>query len=232
MDITRSDIAEAGRRIAGDVRRTPLVRIDGRALGVDCGELWLKLEHLQVGGSFKARGMSNRMRANDVPAAGVVIASGGNAGIAVAHAARKLGVRCEVFVPESSSSAKREALARLGAVVTVGGASYADALAASLERQAASGALLTVGTKTSHFTPSSCAAAAVAMPALPPEATITPLAGMGLESRRLSMPRALKLPPTCRCSSFSQTSAQSTPNAAPGSFHSGVRRMKPGWTSS
>jgi threonine dehydratase len=142
MDITRSDIAEAGRRIAGDVRRTPLVRIDGRALGVDCGELWLKLEHLQVGGSFKARGMFNRMRANDVPAAGVVIASGGNAGIAVAHAARKLGVRCEVFVPESSSSAKREALARLGAVVTVGGASYADALAASLERQAASGALL------------------------------------------------------------------------------------------
>jgi threonine dehydratase len=142
MDITRSDIAEAGRRIAGDIRRTPLVRIDGRALGVDCGELWLKLEQLQVGGSFKARGMFNRMRANDVPAAGVVIASGGNAGIAVAHAARKLGVRCEVFVPDSSSSAKREALARLGAVVTVGGASYADALAASLERQAASGALL------------------------------------------------------------------------------------------
>jgi threonine dehydratase len=142
MDITRSDIAEAGRRIAGDIRRTPLVRIDGRALGVDCGELWLKLEQLQVGGSFKARGMFNRMRANDVPAAGVVIASGGNAGIAVAHAARKLGVPCEVFVPDSSSSAKREALARLGAVVTVGGASYADALAASLERQAASGALL------------------------------------------------------------------------------------------
>jgi threonine dehydratase len=142
MDITRDDIAAAARRIAGDVRRTPLVRIAGRDLGVACAELWLKLEHLQVSGSFKARGMFNRMRANAVPAAGVVIASGGNAGIAVAHAARTLGVRAEVFVPESSSEAKRARLAQLGAVVTVRGASYADALAASLERQRTSGALL------------------------------------------------------------------------------------------
>jgi threonine dehydratase len=142
MEIPRSEIAAAERRIAGDIRRTPLWRIPGRALGVGVAELWLKLEHLQVGGSFKARGMFNRMRANTVPAAGVVIASGGNAGIAVAHAARSLGVRCEVFVPESSSRAKQEALAQLGAVVNVGGASYADALAASLTRQAESGALL------------------------------------------------------------------------------------------
>ena len=126
MDITRDDIAAAARRIAGDVRRTPLLRIAGRDLGVACAELWLKLEHLQVSGSFKARGMFNRMRANAVPAAGVVIASGGNAGIAVAHAARTLGVRAEVFVPESSSEAKRARLAQLGAVVTVRGASYAD----------------------------------------------------------------------------------------------------------
>ena len=142
MDITRDDIDAAARRIAGDVRRTPLLRITGRELGVDCTELWLKLEHLQVSGSFKARGMFNRMRANAIPAAGVVIASGGNAGIAVAHAARTLGVRAEVFVPESSSEAKRARLAQLGAVVTVRGASYADALAASLERQRATGALL------------------------------------------------------------------------------------------
>jgi len=142
MDITRDDIAAAARRIAGDVRRTPLLRIAGRDLGVACAELWLKLEHLQVSGSFKARGMFNRMRANAVPAAGVVIASGGNAGIAVAHAARTLGVRAEVFLPESSSEAKRARLAQLGAVVTVRGASYADALAASLERQRATGALL------------------------------------------------------------------------------------------
>ena len=142
MDITRDDIAAAGRRIDGDVRRTPLLRIAGRDLGVACAELWLKLEHLQVSGSFKARGMFHRMRANAVPAAGVVIASGGNAGIAVAHAARTLGARAEVFVPESSSEAKRARLAQLGAVVTVRGASYADALGASLDRQRATGALL------------------------------------------------------------------------------------------
>jgi len=142
MDITRDDIDAAARRIAGDVRRTPLLRIAGRELGVDCAELWLKLEHLQVSGSFKARGMFNRMRADVVPAAGVVIASGGNAGIAVAYAARALGVRAEVFVPASSSAAKRARLAELGAVVTVGGSSYADALAASLDRQTTTGALL------------------------------------------------------------------------------------------
>jgi threonine dehydratase len=142
IDISRADIESARLRIASDVRRTPLMRIGGRQLGIDCAELWLKLEHLQVGGSFKARGMFNRMRANPVPEAGVVIASGGNAGIAVAVAAKALGVRCEVFVPETASQAKRDKLAELGAVLTVVGASYADALAASLERQARTGALL------------------------------------------------------------------------------------------
>ena len=84
----------------------------------------------------------------------------------------------------------------------------------------------TVGKNTSHGTPRALAAAAVAIPALPPEATITPLAGMVLDSRRFSMPRALKLPATCRCSSFSQTSPPRKPNWAPGSFHSGVWRKK------
>jgi threonine dehydratase len=142
IDITRAAIEDARRRIAGDVRHTPLLRIGGRQLGIDCAELWLKLEQLQVGGSFKARGMFNRMRANPLPAAGVVIASGGNAGIAVAVAAKALGVRCEVFVPETTSRAKRDKLVELEAVVTVGGASYAEALAASLERQAHTDALL------------------------------------------------------------------------------------------
>ena len=142
IDITRADIEAARQRIAGDVRRTPLLRIEGSQLGIDCAELWLKLEQLQVGGSFKARGMFNRMRSNPVPEAGVVIASGGNAGIAVAVAAQALGVRCDVFVPETASKAKRDKLAELEAVVSVGGASYADALAASLERQAQTGALL------------------------------------------------------------------------------------------
>jgi threonine dehydratase len=141
-DITRADIESARRRIAGDVRRTPLMRIEGGRLAIDCAELWLKLEQLQVGGSFKARGMFNRMRSQPLPAAGVVIASGGNAGIAVAVAARALAVRCEVFVPESASAAKRARLIELGAVLNVGGAGYADALAASLARQAETGALL------------------------------------------------------------------------------------------
>jgi threonine dehydratase len=141
-DITREDIESARRRIAADVRHTPLLKMSGRQLGIDVAELWLKLEQLQVGGSFKARGMFNRMRANPLPAAGVVIASGGNAGIAVAVAAKAMSVRCEVFVPETASAAKRAKLAELGAVLTVRGASYGDALAASLERQAETGALL------------------------------------------------------------------------------------------
>ncbi len=140
--LSRPDILAARQRIAGDVRRTPLLRLRGADLDVPCAQVWLKLEQLQVGGSFKARGMFNRMRSNPVPEAGVVIASGGNAGIAVAVAARSLGVRCEVFVPESASAAKRARLVELGAALTVGGASYAEALAASLARQAETGALL------------------------------------------------------------------------------------------
>lgn len=142
LSVDRSDIDIAVRRIAGHVHRTPLLRLPGAALGVDVAELWLKLEHLQRGGSFKARGMFNRMLAQPIPAAGVVVASGGNAGIAVATAARALGVRCEVFLPENSTPAKRAALAALGAAVRVQGATYADALAACLQRQAETAALL------------------------------------------------------------------------------------------
>jgi threonine dehydratase len=142
MDIQRDTIEAAARRIAGDIRHTPLWRMPGRQLGIDVAEIWLKLEQLQVGGSFKARGMFNRMRALPLPPAGVVVASGGNAGIAVATAARSLGVPCEVYVPEVSTAAKRSALAALGATVVVGGATYADALATCLARQQASGALL------------------------------------------------------------------------------------------
>jgi threonine dehydratase len=138
----RQQIREAAARIAADVRRTPLWRLPGAALGLDLAEVWLKLEHLQLGGSFKARGMFNRMRALPLPPAGVVVASGGNAGIAVASAARALGVACEVFLPEVSTPAKRAALAALGATVSVQGAVYAEALAACQQRQRETGALL------------------------------------------------------------------------------------------
>jgi threonine dehydratase len=141
-DIDRAAIRAAAARIARDVRRTPLWRLPGRVLGLDLAEVALKLEQLQVSGSFKARGMFNRMRSHPLPPAGVVIASGGNAGIAVATAAQRLGVRCEVFLPELSSPAKRATLAALGANVVVQGAAYPDALEASLRRQSETGALL------------------------------------------------------------------------------------------
>ncbi len=125
------------------IRQTPLWKLPGKALGVNCAEIWLKLEHLQTGGSFKARGMLNRLLSNPIPASGVIVASGGNAGIATAAAARELGVRCEVFVPEVSTQAKRDKLAALGAQVVVTGAAYADALQACMARQQATGALMT-----------------------------------------------------------------------------------------
>ncbi|WP_096699917.1 threonine/serine dehydratase [Polaromonas sp. AER18D-145] len=125
------------------IRQTPVWKLPGKALGVDCAEVWLKLEQLQTSGSFKARGMLNRLLSNPIPSSGVIVASGGNAGIATAAAARELGVRCEVFVPEVSSPAKRAKLAALGAEVVVTGAAYSDALQACLARQQQTGALLT-----------------------------------------------------------------------------------------
>ena len=145
--MNRSEIESAARRIgAGNrpfLRETPLWRLPGSALGIACAEVWLKLEHLQVGGSFKARGMLNRLLANPMPDAGVIVASGGNAGIATAAAARSLGVACEVFVPEVSPEAKRARLRELGATVVVTGASYAEAFEACVARQRQTGALLT-----------------------------------------------------------------------------------------
>jgi threonine dehydratase len=127
------------------LRRTPLWKLPGGALGVDCREIWLKLEHLQVSGSFKARGMLWRLMAAaqaSTSPAGAVIASGGNAGIACAQAAAHLGMPCEVFVPEVCPQAKRDRLAALGAKVMVQGARYPQALEACLTRQRESGAVL------------------------------------------------------------------------------------------
>ncbi|MDM0106385.1 threonine/serine dehydratase [Variovorax sp. J22R24] len=127
------------------LRETPLWKLSAEELGLQVRgvEVWIKLEHLQVSGSFKARGMMNRLLANDIPAAGAIVASGGNAGIATAAAARAIGARCAVFLPEVSTEAKRARLRALGAEVVVGGEAYADALAACLERQRETGALLT-----------------------------------------------------------------------------------------
>lgn len=145
----RADIEAAAQRLReqgrGYVRETPLWKLPGALLGIGHPgvELWLKLEHLQASGSFKARGMMNRLLSNTIPDSGVIVASGGNAGIATAGAAQALGVHCEVYLPQVSSEAKRARLRSLGAQVVVGGAAYADALAACLARQRESGALLT-----------------------------------------------------------------------------------------
>ena len=145
--MNRDAVAQAAQRFAADgrgfVRRTPLWQLPGAALGVDCAQVWLKLEHLQVSGSFKARGMYNRLLSNTIPAGGVIVASGGNAGIATAAAARALGVPCEVFVPTVSSPAKQARLRELGATVVVTGAVYAEALEACVARQRETGALMT-----------------------------------------------------------------------------------------
>ena len=125
------------------LHRTPLWKLPGAAFGVQCAEVWLKLEQFQVGGSFKARGMLNRLLAHQIPASGVIVASGGNAGIATAAAAKALGVKCEVFVPTVSSAMKQAKLRELGAQVVVTGAVYAEALEACLARQQETGALLT-----------------------------------------------------------------------------------------
>jgi threonine dehydratase len=145
----RSDIESAAARLderaAHFLRQTPLWKLPATAFGVTVpgAEVWLKLEHMQVSGSFKARGMMNRLLANDIPASGVVVASGGNAGIATAAAAQALGVPCQVFLPGVSPEAKRARLRALGAEVVVVGQLYPDALAACLTRQKESGALLT-----------------------------------------------------------------------------------------
>jgi threonine dehydratase len=144
--IQRCDIDQALGRLgavqSSFLRKTPLFKLDGSALGVNCREVWLKLEHLQVGGSFKARGMLNRMLAHAIPASGVIIASGGNAGIATAAAAQALAVPCEVFVPLLASEAKRARLRDFGATVVVTGAAYSEAQEACLTRQRVTGALL------------------------------------------------------------------------------------------
>ena len=121
--ISRDDIVEAGARIRPHVRWTPTMRLDDGAFGVTC-PMSLKLEFLQHAGSFKPRGAFNTLLSTKVPAAGVAAASGGNHGIAVAHAARALGHRARIFVPTISSPAKIAAIRSHGAELVIGGDRY------------------------------------------------------------------------------------------------------------
>lgn len=136
----RDAIVAAAHRIAPHVRRTPVLPLAPGDAGLT-GPTFLKLESLQHAGSFKPRGAFNRMLAARVPASGVIAASGGNHGLAVAYAAGVLGHHAEVFVPEISSPVKVRRLRELGATVHVTGRDYADARAAMRDRQALTGAL-------------------------------------------------------------------------------------------
>jgi threonine dehydratase len=139
--IDRAAISLAHQRLRTHLRRTPVVALEAGAFGAAAG-LVLKLEHLQHAGSFKCRGALHRALSQPVPPAGVLAASGGNHGAAVAWVARRLGCRAEIFVPEISTPAKVERIRGYGAAVTVVGRSYAEALAASQLRAAETGALV------------------------------------------------------------------------------------------
>jgi threonine dehydratase len=136
---SHDEIRAAAERVAPHVRTTPVIAVERAAFGFP---VTLKLECFQHSGSFKARGAFNRLLSTPVPASGVVAASGGNHGLAVAYAARELGVRAEIFVPEIASPVKVERLRRYGAIVTQTGSRYSEALEASTVRAAETGALV------------------------------------------------------------------------------------------
>lgn len=131
--INLADVQAAAKRIDGRIRRTPVL-----AAGPD---LWFKLEYLQHAGSFKTRGMFNQILAGDPPEAGIIAASGGNAGLAAAYAARELGIAAEVFVPENAPAVKVAKLGKMGARVVQRGSEYAEAYAAAVVRAGETGAL-------------------------------------------------------------------------------------------
>jgi threonine dehydratase len=138
---TRPEIAAAATRIAPYIRRTPVLRMAGDDLGLGVAPI-LKLELLQATGSFKPRGAFNRMLSGVVPAAGVVTASGGNHGAAVAYAAKARGVRAEIFCPVGVPAAKAARIEASGAILHRIGAAYDEAREASEVRAAETGAML------------------------------------------------------------------------------------------
>jgi threonine dehydratase len=139
---TRSDIDTAAAALAPLVRRTPVVEVDAADLGLGHRRhpITLKLELVQHAGSFKSRGAHLHLLGHDPPEAGVVAASGGNFGVAIAYAARRLGVPATVYVPDSSAAAKLDRLRGLGATVEVVPGVYDDALAESRTHAARTGA--------------------------------------------------------------------------------------------
>jgi threonine dehydratase len=128
-------------RIAPFVRRTPVLWVDGADFALPGIRLAFKFEFTQHSGSFKARGAFCQMLTRSAPPAGVVAASGGNHGVAVSYAARRLKIPATIFVPKVASAAKIGQIRAFGATLQIVGERYADALAASLEYAQSSGAM-------------------------------------------------------------------------------------------
>ena len=139
--IDRDQIAAIEPLIRPYVRHTPIIAVEAQDLGLDTPPLVMKLEFLQHTGSFKPRGAFTNLLMRPSPAAAVAAASGGNHGAAVAYAAHRLGIPAVIFVPSVCSPAKIERIRACGAEVVIGGELYADALAASAQRIADTGAL-------------------------------------------------------------------------------------------
>jgi threonine dehydratase len=139
--IDRDHITATERLIRPYVRRTPVITIDAGDFGLAPSPLAFKLEFLQHTASFKPRGAFASLLSRKAPEAGVVAASGGNHGAAVAFAAMRLGIKAAIFVPKVTSPAKLDRIRSYGAELVVTGEVYAEALAASEERVAQTGAL-------------------------------------------------------------------------------------------
>jgi threonine dehydratase len=139
--INRDRIAATERLIRSYVRHTPAITVNADDFGLAPGPLAFKLEFLQHTGSFKPRGAFASLLSREAPAAGVVAASGGNHGAAVAFAAMRLGIKAAIFVPKVTSAAKLDRIRSYGAELIVTGEVYAEALAASEARVAETGAL-------------------------------------------------------------------------------------------
>jgi threonine dehydratase len=141
---TRADVHAAAARIAGHVRVTPVTEAD-RGTFPPAARVWLKLEQVQHTGTFKARGAFNRILSaaeqDMIPAVGVVAASGGNAGIAVAYAASRQNVPARVYVPEVVPEVKAALLRAYGAEMVRSGSRYAEGYEAAVKYAADVGAL-------------------------------------------------------------------------------------------
>jgi len=139
--VARSDIARVHDIIGPYIRQTPVLHANGADVGLESFPLTFKLEFMQHAGSFKARGAFANLLTRAIPASGVVAASGGNHGVAVAYAAMQLGIAAKIFVPTVASPEKIARIRSYGADVEVTGERYADALEASERYMARSHAL-------------------------------------------------------------------------------------------